>query len=149
MSLHVQPAVPAGSDVFWEPADGLPAPGSPPVRLVALTHPYSAGSAEEKTLQNMLAACKLGPTEFSILHLAPGQPLAWHRIREALQPAVVLLLGVSPDQLGIRAAFPPHVASRFDTALWIPTLALPELNARKDIRQALWTDALKPLFPGS
>jgi hypothetical protein len=141
------PLIPTDIDAFWDKSSlpvNLQARDALPMLVVS--RQIAAGSAEEKTLQNLLAACKLGANDVEIVQVTDNDRMAWNMLRDALHPRVVLLLGVNPAQLGVVAMLREHAVSSFDEAYWIPTLSLPELNARKDVRQALWTEALSPLF---
>lgn len=111
-----------------------------------LSAPYPTGSAEEQTLLKMLAACKLDAGAYHILQLQPEQCIAWHQIKDQAKPQYVLLLGISPQQLGINALFRLNEANAFDSSTFVPSLSLDQLIQMQDMRTALWVQGLKPLF---
>lgn len=145
MNLLNTPIITSGHDTFWADVSGLPE-ATTPLRLLILSTPFQSGSAEESTLYNLLAACKLNPMEYLTLSLQHDEAKAWHKLRELYQPQNVLLLGLSPAQLGITALFQFNRSNHFDGTIWIPTLPLMELNQRGDVKRDLWNNTLAPIF---
>ncbi len=99
-------------------------------------------------LQNILKAC--GPAPEEMVHqtfLPAGAPL-WRELRAAHRPEVLLLFGITPQQLGVQAQLPVILPQNFDGAVWVIAPALPVLQEDRNLRQLLWTEGLKPCFAG-
>lgn len=142
MQLLSSSIIPATVDDFWKEPD-LPAD---PRQVLVVAEPYSAGSAEEETLLKMLGACKLPPDAYHILLLGKEEKAGWPLLRKRLQPRYVLLLGVSPAQLGISVLFRFNETNSFNGCLWIPSAGIAELNANAGLKGQFWNQALKPTF---
>ena len=137
--------VTSANDVFWQSPAATTYMDARPVLVVSSE--YAAGSAEEEQLTGILGAgCRLLTEQYNIITLAPGQQMPWHKLREQLQPNVVLLFNVSPQQLGISALFRLNEINRFDGAFWAPTLSLTQVMQDKALKGQIWNNALKPLF---
>lgn len=113
---------------------------------LVLSCPYLPGSTEEQQLLKMLQACTLTPDNYHIIQVAADQQVPWHQLRDRAQPQHVILLGITPQQLGISAWFRLHEPNRFNDCIWIPAVSLPELDKHPDAKKALWLNALKPVF---
>ena len=132
-------------DVFWQAPVATTYMEARPVLVISAD--YGAGSAEEEQLTGILGAgCRLLTEQYNIITLAPDQQMAWHRLREQLQPNVVLLFNVSPQQLGISALFRLNEINSFDGAFWAPSLSLTQIMQDKALKGHIWNNALKPLF---
>lgn len=94
----------------------------------------------------MLAACKLAPDAFHILKMGPEERMGWPLLRDKLQPRYVLLLGIAPAQLGISVLMRFNETNSFNGCIWIPTAAIPDLNANPTLKGQFWNQALKPTF---
>lgn len=129
-------------DVYWQASpDDIPIQ---PITALIITSPLISGSNDEAQLQKIIQACKLGENEYYVY--TPEQPTAWHQLRDKLQPKVVLLFGVLPQQLGISAMFGIYHPNKFDGCIWIPSISIAEMEKHPDIKKQLWVDALKPVF---
>ncbi len=129
-------------DVYWQALpDAIPVQA---VQAIIITTPLASGSNEEAQLHKIIQACKLAENEYYIYTLE--QPTAWHQLRDRLQPKVVLLFGVLPQQLGISAMFGIYHPNRFDGCIWIPSVSIAEMEKHPDTKKQLWVDALKPVF---
>jgi hypothetical protein len=135
-------------DVFWEAIPAEHRAALAPADTLVISTVFAPDSAEEQQLQKMLAACKLAPGQYCVLQLEEGQRIAWHQLREQVQCTKVLLLGVSPDRLGILALFAVHEVNNFDAVQWMPTAALPELLQDNNLKQHLWTNVLRKVYLG-
>lgn len=132
-------------DILWE--DISPITGSmEPRPLLVVVNECEPGSAEDQQLQKMLDACKLYPEQYNILRLQSGQQIAWHQLRERLNPAIVFLIGVMPAQLGVSAFFKLNETNNFNDRIWLPTLDLRVLAKHEDLRKQLWINSMKPLL---
>ncbi len=132
-------------DAFWLDLDANAAQLAPKDVLV-LSLPYSAGSAEDVQLQKMLQACQLNDAVYHILQLSEDRFTAWHKLKDQLQPKQVLLLGITPAQLGISVMFRLFGPNRFNDCIWIPGLSLTEMEKQPDSKKQLWVNGLKPVF---
>ncbi len=137
--------VPLSQDVFWAEFPGIKSMQPRPVLVLA--PPFSPGSAEEEQLNGILrAGCKLTEQHYNLVHIEPSAAAPWHQLRDTLQPKVILLFGVSPEQLGIRALFKLNDINQFDRLYWIPAVSLSHLQQDKTQKGLLWNNALKPFF---
>jgi hypothetical protein len=107
---------------------------------------FAQGSAEEIQLKKMLQACQLQEEDYNIIQFNEDIKLAWHLLRDTLKIKTIILLGVSPDQLGVSAQFMPHQVSRFNGCVWIVTGSLEQLMQHQDIKGHVWSYGLKPVF---
>ncbi len=101
---------------------------------------------EQEQLDKILSACKLSADIYNIVQLDESEKRAWHQLKEAAHPSVVILFGVHPSTLGISALFRLNWLNNFDSVSWVPTLSLAELEQQPQAKKDLWTNALKPLF---
>jgi hypothetical protein len=144
MELFSTPVVPASIDAFWElPESETMLAGR---RMLVISRPYQKGSQAAITLAKMMEACRLAPDDYAVLELAQGQLLSWSLIRGQSDATCVLLLGVTPAELGIQAAFAFNRPNMFSGAQFIPGLALEQLLADGNSRKELWENGLKPAF---
>ena len=133
------------SDSFWEDTSAITAIAD--VRpVLILTTPYSDDGREEIQLQKMLVASGLQPEQYNIVQIESTQKVAWHQLREKLNPKVVFLIGISPTQLGISAMFQLNIVNHFNSLLWLPTISLAGLEQNAELKKQLWVSGMKPLF---
>ena len=145
MQLINSKIIPSALDAFWEDLPGT-VQITTGIACLVLTLPYPVGSVEEQTLLKMLTACQLAPEQYQILPIQAGWQPAWHKLRNTLKPAHVLLLGIAPEQLGIAARFQLHTPNHFDQCIFIPALSLTEMEKYPDAKKEFWTKGLKPVF---
>ncbi len=132
-------------DVFWETAQQAENLSRKPVLIIST--PFMPGDAESAQLDGILkAGCQLNESQYNIIYLKDSEQVAWHKLRDALQPKVVLLFNVMPSQLGIAALFRLSEINRFDDGYWVPTLSLAQVIEDKALKGNLWNNALKRLF---
>lgn len=131
-------------DIFWTLPEEVTTLAPRPVLIAS--QPFDRGSAEETQLKKMLQACQLNEQDYHIILFTEGKYLAWHLLRDQLQVKAVILLGISPAQLGVSALFMPHQLSRFNQCNWILTESLQVLMTRPEIKNHLWQYGLKPAF---
>lgn len=132
-------------DVFWEDISAVIGE-LPHKKVLIISTAFAAGSDSETQLQKMLGACQLTDADYNTIQLDEGQQVAWNKMRDLLQPEVILLVGVMPKDLGISALFRLNSVNNFDGIKWIPTLSLPNLEQQPNTKKELWLQALKPLF---
>ena len=130
-------------DAFWQSPENH---NLQKKQVLVITTRFEANSEVDNQLQKILAACKLREEQIQILFLKEGEEIAWHRLRDIVEPKQVILFGVEPSQLGISAYFMPHQVSRFNGASWLQTLSLEELMKRPEIKTHLWNYGMKPVF---
>jgi hypothetical protein len=130
-------------DTFWnELPDGVTAGAE--IQLLVISKPITAGGTEEVQLQKMMQACGLDAKQY--YHLQVAEPIAWHKLRDTLKPTAILLLGIHPKELGISALFHLYAPNNFDGCIWIPSIALNELEQQPEAKKQLWLHGLKPIF---
>ncbi len=115
-----------------------------PTKVLVLINGYTAGSNEEILLTKMLEACKLQTTQYKIATLDTN--VAWHKLKEIVQPKVVFLFGIHPQQLGISALFILNEPNRFHDCIWLPVPPLNVVESNKDVKKQLWENGMKPIF---
>lgn len=133
------------TDIFWQENTVLPE-GLSTAQTLIITQQYTTGSQEEIQLKKIMNACQLSEEDYNIIHLAADEKTAWHKLKEALHPQKVITFGIHPKKLGITALFRLNAPNHFDSATFIPTLSLTELEQQPQAKKDLWTNALKPLF---
>ena len=132
-------------DVLWDDISGVVKDAATrPVLIVV--NGCEQGSTEDIQLQKMLDACKLAPGQYNIIRLEKDGQVAWHRLRERLDPKIIFLIGVSPVQLGIAAFFKLNEPNNFNDRVWLPTVGINELEQHKDVKTHLWNSGMKPVF---
>jgi hypothetical protein len=114
--------------------------------VLIIVNKFDAGGTEEIQLKKMLDACKLAPQQYNILQLSEGQMVAWHQLREQLQPDIVFLIGILPSRMGISALFSINSANSFDGKIWLPTLSIGELEKKPEVKKQLWLNGMKPVL---
>ncbi|MCB0697326.1 MAG: DNA polymerase III subunit psi [Chitinophagaceae bacterium] len=132
-------------DIFWQ-NDHIAMPDMSPRKVLIVTTQHNENSAEQAQLNKIINACKLTAEQYNIIQVATGKQVAWHQIKNTIQPENVLLFGVHPNQLGVSALFRLNSINHFDGAKWIPTLSLQELEQQPQAKKDLWSNALKPIF---
>lgn len=114
--------------------------------VLIIINDYEAGGIEETQLIKMLDACRLSPTQYNILQLSQGKMIAWHQLRDQLQPDIIFLIGILPSQLGISALFSINSANSFDGKTWLPTVSINELEKNKEVKLQLWNNGMRPIL---
>lgn len=132
-------------DAFWSEFK-LPADLNEQAPTLVLCTWHAAGSAEDVQLRKMMQACKLAETDYNIVQTEEGKAIAWHQLRDRLKPKYVILLGISPHQLGISATFHLYTPNRFNDCTWIAGPSLAELEQQPEAKKQLWLHGLKPAF---
>jgi BarA-like signal transduction histidine kinase len=132
-------------DVFWLDVQ-LPSSPSAHYDTVIISQHFEDGSAEQVQLQKMMQACKLSETDYLVIRMNEGEQIAWHKLRDAIQPKVVITLGIPTQALGISANLHMDTTNEFNGCTWIPTHSLTELEKHPEAKKDLWLHALKPVF---
>ncbi len=132
-------------DVLWdelaEAVKDLPAKD-----ILILVNTFTPGGTEEAQLQKMLLACKLLPESYNILQLEKDKLIAWHRLREWIDPKIVFLIGILPSQLGISSLFKLNAPNHFNDRTWLATVSLNELELNPEAKKQLWNEGMKVVF---
>jgi hypothetical protein len=148
MNLYNSAIVTTKYDVLWDDISALTDNALPKPVLVIINE-YKPGSNEEEQLKKMLEvekSCNLRPEQYNIIFLKEGQMAAWHQIREALDPKIILLFGILPTQLGIASLFALNAPNNFDNRVWIPTHQLSAIEQNTALKSLLWNGGMKPIF---
>lgn len=145
MNLIHSKTVHSSENIFWEdfPMKWKELPSKP---VLVLSLPFPPGGMEEDTLKKMLGGCALTHEKYNVLHLEPGEKVAWHRLRDHFAPSQVIMLGIDPAQLSIAALFRFNEPNRFNDCTFIPSLSLQQLDKHPEAKKGLWLQALKPTF---
>ena len=147
MNIIKSDVVSAVYDVMWDDASDV-IKGAAERPILVLVQKYE-NATESAQLRKMLDAAQLSPEQYNIIELEKGKMVAWHRLREALNPQTIFLLGVVPSQLGISSLFRLNAPNHFNDRVWLATLSLSELEQRPDVKKQLWLDGMKPIFVDS
>lgn len=137
--------IPSDIDRFWADNDPL-LDHKEPRPVLVITCPLENEGKDQEQLLKMLQACRIDSTKLHILELPEQKRLAWHLIREKLNPKYVFLVGVEPEQLGMSVMLMPNQVTQFDGAVWIITWSMPVLEKNPDAKRHLWNYGLKPVF---
>jgi hypothetical protein len=129
-------------DIFWNEVTEIPEMVSG-MSLLILSKP-NTNPQDEIQLNKILQACQLKSEQYYTLYI--DKPVAWHKLKEKLQPKVVLLFGIHPYELGVSALFHIFTPNHFDDCLWIPSLSIADMEMQPDTKKQLWVRALKPIF---
>lgn len=131
-------------DSFWQ---DMKEPGNTVTKKVLVVSvPFIPNSAEDIQLQKMLQACKLTAEDYDVFQVPENQNIAWHKLRDYFKPKMILLLGVTPQDLGISALFKFNEACSFNDVLWLATVSLSAMEQQPDLKVQLWNSGLKPIF---
>jgi len=132
-------------DVLWQDI-GQIVKNATPKPVMVLINTYPPGSPDETQLLKMLEVSKLSPEQYNIVQIEKNTPVAWHKLRDQLDPKVVFLIGILPAQLGISSLFKLNAPNHFNDRIWLATLSLGELEQFPDVKKQLWTNGMKPIF---
>lgn len=117
-----------------------------PKEVAVITTTYQPKSTEEIQLNKIIEACKMDSDKYNIVMLNTDEKLSWQYIKNTIQPRIVISFGVLPKQLGIAALFRLNTPNKFDDMIFIPALAISDLEQNIDSKKELWNSALKPTF---
>ena len=99
-------------------------------------------------LTRMLEACRMNMGDVAIVNHA-SEPVVIQSLRQQLNPAIILLFGIQPVDIGLPINFPVFKIQAYDdcTYLYSPSLAelLPPTEESKLLKSKLWV-CLKTLF---
>lgn len=143
MQIFPVKIIPAAADAQWAPPEMADASGK---KLLVISKPITPGSREEDTLQKMMAACRLQPSEYEILSMEDGRRSSWQAIAAMGTPRIILLLGITLEDLSIHALFRLYAPNDFCGKIFIVSAALSDLERDVAAKKALWTEGLKPAF---
>lgn len=141
--IFTVPLVHPSVDLFWDERS-LPEIGNCDTLIIST--PFASGSEEEQQLNRMMAACKLTPDQYQVVQVHSGDAIAWYQLKAKTMAQKVLLLGVSPAQLGINALMTLHEINHFNGAQWMVTATLPEIAANPQLKQHIWVNMLKKVY---
>ena len=145
MNIITSDLVSSEYDILWADISEVVKDAMPRSVLI-LVNAYSTESSEGPQLLKMLEACKLAPEQYNIIQINKNQQVAWHKLREKLEPKIVFLIGILPSQLGVSSLFRINAPNHFNDTIWLPTLSITELEQRPEVKKQLWVDGMKPVF---
>jgi DNA polymerase III psi subunit len=94
-------------------------------------------------LQKMLLACQLNTSQYTIQYVQPADLLDTIQVH---QPETVLMFGILPDSDAFHFDKPLNKPFRFGGRKFLITNTLKEIDGNQQLKAALWTNGLKPLF---
>ena len=145
MNIIKSDVINSNYDIYWnEVTSFVNNVEAKPVLII--TDGCADGSDDDVQLRKMLVACKLTPDQYNIIRLNEGERVAWHKLREPLNPGFIFLVGVLPSRLGISSLFRLNEPNHFNDRLWLPTLPIRDLEMSLDIKKQLWSNGIKPMF---
>jgi len=144
MQLFTTNIIPTTENNLWVLPEGLPTLKDKALLIVST--PFEAGGPEEQTLIKMLAACSLQLQDTAVIQLPSSDRISWSLLSEDHLPDKILILGISPAQLGIQALFQLNTCNEFMGCTFIPSFDLGSIEREKEIKRALWEQGLKPVF---
>ena len=145
MNLLKSDIVGAQYDVLWEDVSATIA-GAGIRHVLILISETDKGAEEQVQLRKMLDACKLKPEDYNIITLQADKMIAWHQLREKLDPKIVFLIGIAPLQLGISSLFRLNEPNSFNDRIFLPTISIREQEQFPDMKKQLWINGMKPIF---
>lgn len=95
-------------------------------------------------LLGILAACKLSMDDVALLNMA-NTPLEHSTLNEQVNPAKILLFGVTPASIQLPLHFPEYQVQSYNGQVFLVAPALDILKADKAEKMKLWT-SLKTIF---
>lgn len=143
-SLLTTPIIPHQADQLWQE---LPSDWQGPKALILLCRPQPAGAPATHMLHELAQrACGFQEADYQILEVPAGQITPWSQLKATFHPDYVLLFGIAPAELGIQAHFTFNFPNRFGGAVFVPTSDAAIMAGDKNLKNELWTKALKGLF---
>jgi hypothetical protein len=130
---------------FWSEIK-LPATINEQAKTLVLSTYFAAGGAEDAQLKKMMQACQLSEADYNVVQAEEGKVLPWHSLRTTLDPVHVILLGITPNQLGIAAIFNFFYPTRFNDCIFIAAPSLQDVEKQPEAKKQLWINGLKPVF---
>lgn len=145
MQLFNTKVIPSETDRLWTLPDHITT-GLKEASLLVVSSPFDDAGPGARTLQKMMAACRLRAPEFIVLKLLPEQNISWQLLAADGAPRRILMLGVPPSSLGIHAMFRINYCNSFLGATFIPSYTLEQLEQQAGYKRELWESGLKPCF---
>jgi len=145
MNIIKSDLISAKYDALWQDIAPVIKDATPKPVLVLINN-YAPGSPDEAQVLKMMESCKLGPEQYNIIQIGTDQQIAWHKLRDQLDPKIVLLIGILPVQLGISSLFKLNIPNHFNDRIWLATLSLSELEKYPDVKKQLWINGMKPVL---
>jgi hypothetical protein len=96
-------------------------------------------------LIGILSACKLSMAEVALINSAKYPALNYQTLDTELNPAIILLFGVSPKQLDLPLEFPQYQIQKFNNQTYLSAPDLAVLQGDKAEKTKLW-NCLKQVF---
>jgi len=132
-------------DIFWKDITPIVMNATPRPVLVLINESEN-NSQEDAQLLKMLDACKLAPEQYNIIRIRQDEQVAWHQLRDRLNPKIIFMIGILPVQLGISALFKLNQPNHFNDCVWLPTISIREQEQFPDVKKQLWLSGMKPVF---
>lgn len=144
MQLFHTSIIPSEYDQHWAAAE-LP-DDKEGIELLIITGPFQSGSEEAIVLEKMIKACRLSDTNYFVQVLEDREIISLARYCRGKIPRFVLMLGITPRQLGITAEFAFSAPNSFLQSCFFPTAPLAQVAYDSNLKRSLWEQGLKPIF---
>lgn len=96
-------------------------------------------------LSGILNACKLTLEDIAILNIASSPSLSYKTISDNLNPKIILMFGVSPDNIQLPFVMPSFQRQTYSNQMYLSIPALSELENDKELKRKLWIE-LQQIF---
>lgn len=96
-------------------------------------------------LIGILSACKLSMAEVALVNKAQHPALNYNTLEQELSAAVILLFGITPEQLELPLQFPQYQIQKFNNQIYLSAPGLDVLQGDKAEKTKLW-NCLKQVF---
>jgi DNA polymerase III psi subunit len=114
-----------------------------PVPVLIFLKPEDQNETSHGLLQKMMGACQLNPSQYSIQHI---QAVEMMYLIQKFQPETVLMFGILPESDAFHFDKPLNKPFRFGGRKFLITNTLKEIDGNQQLKAALWTSGLKPIF---
>lgn len=96
-------------------------------------------------LSGILNACKLTLEDIAIINIASSPSLSYKTISDNLNPKIILMFGVSPDNIQLPFLIPSFQRQTYNNQMYLSIPDLSKLENDKDLKRKLWAE-LQQIF---
>lgn len=96
-------------------------------------------------LTGILNACKLSVADVAIINIRQLADNHYLSLNTATEPKIMLLFGISPEEIGLPLHFPHFQVQPFNHITYLSSPALDNIETDKSLKTKLWT-SLKSVF---
>ncbi len=115
--------------------------------LVVVNEPGAAflNDADFSSLVKILSAVQLSPADIALVnhHTHPGAD--FNQLNNSFKPSAIILLGVSPTELGFPLLFPHYQLTKYNGQTYLAAPSLTQMAGNKETKTQFW-NAFKTHF---